>query len=131
MNARGLRFVTVCPEQPDTIQKARKLHGFQATMLSDPKLEITDMFNIRNPFNITFKGVEAIPIPTTILVSAAGIVTWIDQAKDYQERTHPERVYPAIDECLGARPRRGTNAENADNADGADDAASHDGARPL
>jgi hypothetical protein len=35
-------------------------------------------------------------IPTTILVDRSGTVRWIDQADDYQKRSHPERVLAAL-----------------------------------
>jgi len=41
-----------------------------------------------------------LPIPVTFLVDAEGIVRWIDQAEDYQIRSHPERVLGAIRENL-------------------------------
>jgi len=95
--------VTISAESPADIRAGRRKHGLQATMLADPELEITDRFNLRNPFNFTPTSgiVRALPIPTTILVDAAGVVRWIDQADDYQTRSHPERVLAAIRDHLG------------------------------
>ena len=41
------------------------------------------------------------PIPTTLLVDAQGVVQWIDQAEDYQVRSNPDRVLEAIRGALG------------------------------
>ena len=46
-----------------------------------------------------------LPIPTTILVDADGIVRWIDQATDYMRRSDPERVLAAIRAALDAAAR--------------------------
>ena len=98
LDPRGIAIVTVSAEPPDHIAKRRGLHGLDATMLSDEELVVTDRYNLRNPFNITLRSgiVRAMPIPTTILVDAEGIVRWIDQSTDYQMRSHPDVVLGAI-----------------------------------
>jgi peroxiredoxin len=73
-------------------------------MLSDADLAVTDQFNIRHERGLAPKPglIASMPIPTTILVDASGIVRWIDQATDYQQRSHPDRVLTAIKENLAA-----------------------------
>jgi peroxiredoxin len=97
LDARGIQIVTVCTDTPEEIRKGHPKHGARAVMLSDPELEITDRYNLRNERNLTPRGITAMPIPTTILVDAGGIVRWIDQTEDYQLRSHPERVLRAIE----------------------------------
>ena len=63
---------------------------------------MTDLFNLRNPFNVSPRGVGGLPIPMTFLVDAQGTVRWIDQTDDYMLRSEPERVLTAIEEHLGA-----------------------------
>jgi peroxiredoxin len=94
LDARGARLITLCPDTREQIRKGRGKHGTQAVMLSDADLHVTDLFDLRNEGNATPKGWTAMPIPTTILVDAGGIVRWIDQATDY-------RVLGAIREALG------------------------------
>ena len=88
--------MTVSTDTPDVIRKQRGKHGCQATMLSDTELEITDRYGLRNPTNLTPKGIKGMPVPTTYLVDAEGTVRWIDQAENYQVRSHPDRVLGAI-----------------------------------
>lgn len=73
-------------------------------MLSDAKLKVTDQYNLRHERGLAPKPglITSMPIPTTILVDAEGIVRWIDQATDYQQRSHPERVLAAIQDNLPA-----------------------------
>jgi hypothetical protein len=47
-------------------------------------------------------GGPRLPIPTTVLASAAGRVVWIDQSKDYQRRSDPVRVRRALEEHVDA-----------------------------
>ncbi len=101
-----MRIVTICGDTPALIRAGRNLHGLDAVMLADPDLVVTDSYNLRHNRAVAPKPgvVVSLPIPTTILVDATGTVRWIDQASDYQQRSHPERVLAAIDEAI---PRRG------------------------
>ena len=100
LDARSVQLVTICTDTPEEIRKQRKKHGAEAVMLSDPELEVTNRYNLRNERNVSPKGIAPMPIPTTFLVDAQGIVRWIDQAEDYQVRSHPARVLQAIEEGL-------------------------------
>ena len=61
---------------------------------------MTDQFNLRNPKNLSPRGIGGLPIPTTFLVDANGIIRWIDQTDDYMLRSQPERVLLAIKQGL-------------------------------
>jgi peroxiredoxin len=101
LDARGIEIVTLSTDRPEEIRKSRSKHGLRATMLSDRDLAVTDRFNLRNARGMRPPGVAALPIPTTILVDAEGVVGWIDQADDYQIRSDPGRVLGAIQAALG------------------------------
>ena len=77
-------------------------HGARAIMLSDADLSVTRLYDLENTARkIKPPGVIGLPIPTTILADAGGIVRWIDQAEDYQVRSEPERVLSALQSALG------------------------------
>lgn len=71
-------------------------------MLSDENLAVTDLYNLRNPKNVApgkrggLPALRPLPIPTTILVDARGVVCWIDQSADYMERSDPDKVRAAL-----------------------------------
>jgi peroxiredoxin len=100
LDARGIQIVTLSTDTPEQIAKQRGGHGAKAIMLSDADLAVTDRFNLRNPKNLAPGGIRPMPIPTTILVDADGIVRWIDQSTDYQSRSDPARVLAAIEAAL-------------------------------
>jgi len=96
--ARGVRVVTVCADTAAAIRRGRAKHGLEAVMIPDPALAVTDRYRLRNPKNFALKSgvIVPLPIPTTILVDAAGTVRWIDQATDYMRRSDPARVLEAV-----------------------------------
>ncbi|MBW2231751.1 MAG: redoxin domain-containing protein [Deltaproteobacteria bacterium] len=96
LDARGIGIVTISGDTPTQIAKGRSKHGARATMLSDPDLEVAARYNLINDRNLKPGGLGPLHIPTTFLVDAQGIVRWIDQAEDYQIRSHPDRVLDAI-----------------------------------
>ena len=102
LDARGIRIVAVSSDTVEKTANGMGRHGLGAVMLSDPDLAVTDRYNLRNPKNFALKSGVIVPlaIPTTFLVDAAGIVRWIDQATDYQQRSDPARVLAAIRAAL-------------------------------
>ena len=77
-------------------------HGAKAVMLADHDLAVTRLYGLENTApKLKPPGVPGLPIPTTILADADGVVRWIDQADDYQIRSKPDRVLTAIQSSLG------------------------------
>ena len=79
---------------------SRGMHGLKATMLADPKLEITNLFGFRNQNINNFKmpGRPGLPVPTTLMVDGDGKVLWKDQSDNYSRRSDPEFVGAALTE---------------------------------
>ncbi len=77
---------------------SRTLHGLDATMLADPKLDVTDRFGYRNRNFNNFKvpGRAGLPVPTSLLVDANGTVVWMDQSDNYTRRSDPDIVAAAL-----------------------------------
>jgi len=98
--------VTLSTDTPAEIAAGRHKHGLSATMLSDADLAVTDLYGLRNRRSVApgrgraLPQLRPLPIPTTLLVDAKGIVRWIDQAADFQVRSDPERVLAALREHL-------------------------------
>jgi len=94
--------VTVCTDTPEKIRAGHAKHGLRGTMLSDRKLEVTDLYGLRNQaVNTGPPGVPGQPVPTTLLVDAEGVVRWMDQSENYQRRSAPGIVLAAIQEHIG------------------------------
>ena len=101
LDARGIALVAISADTPEQIRAGRAKHGARVTLLADPALAVTTQYGLVNRTSPTPSGLRRLPIPTTILVDADGVVRWVDQATDYQVRSHPERVLEAIRRTLG------------------------------
>ncbi len=72
-------------------------------MLSDRTLAVTDAFGLRNQGAHSGNPrdeIEALPVPTSLLVGADGTVLWMDVSDNYQRRTDPQVVLAALEEHL-------------------------------
>ena len=96
-----MKIVAICTETPERIRASRSKHGLQAVMLSDAKCELIESLGIRNRgYHSGKPGGPPLPIPTTVLTDADGIVRWIDQSENYQRRSAPALVRAALREVL-------------------------------
>ena len=92
-------MLTVSTDHPEEIRMGRRVHGLQATMLSDRTLAVTEAFGLRNQGAHSGNPrdeIEALPIPTSLLVDANGEVLWMDVSDNYQRRSGPEVVLAAL-----------------------------------
>jgi len=94
----GVRIVTVSTDTSKEIAMGRGMHGLNATMLADPKLELTDQFGYRNTGFVNFKipGRPGLPVPTSLLIDADGKIVWMDQSENYTQRSDPNVVGAAL-----------------------------------
>jgi peroxiredoxin len=101
LDDRNVQIVTFCTDTPSQIRKGMGMHGSKAVMLSDRDLSVTRQFGIENK-NTSLRppGLSGLPIPTTILTDAKGIVRWIDQSDDYMVRSEPGRLLAALEQAL-------------------------------
>ncbi len=77
---------------------SRRLHGLDAIMLADPQLAVIDQFGYRNHNfnNFRMPGRPSLPVPTSLLVDASGMVVWMDQSDNYTRRSDPGIVGAAL-----------------------------------
>ena len=94
-----MKVVAVSTDKPNQIAQGRSKHGLQGTFLADPRLEVTDQFGLRN-LNTAVRppGLPGLPIPTTLMLDAEGVVKWKDQSADYMQRSDPDFVRAALAE---------------------------------
>ena len=91
-------MVTVCADSPAELRKGKTKHALEATMLSDKELIATDALGLRNIGAMS--APRPVPVPTSILVDAQGIVRWLDQARHYTDRSDRDVIMAALREHL-------------------------------
>ena len=94
-----MKVVAVCTDTPEMIAQGRTKHGLGGAFLADPELVVTDQFGLRN-LNTAVRppGLPGLPIPTTLMLDATGVVRWKDQSTDYMQRSDPDFVRAALAE---------------------------------
>ena len=97
-----MQVVAVCTDTSEKIAAGRGKHGLHGTFLADPDLTVTDRFGLRN-LNTAVRppGLPGLPIPTTLMIDAQGVVRWKDQSADYMQRSDPDTVRAALREHFG------------------------------
>ena len=95
--------MTLSTDTPKQTKKGMSAHGLGAVMLSDQDLKVTRLFGVENTnASVRPPGISALPIPTTFLADAMGIIRWVDQTDDYTERSEPGRVMAAVAKAIPA-----------------------------
>jgi peroxiredoxin len=114
LDARGVELVAISADTPEQIRAGRAKHGARVVLLADPELAVTAQYGLVNRKGLAPGGLRHLPIPTTLLVDASGTVRWIDQATDYQVRSHPDRVLTALRSALDERGKSGDVRRNVE-----------------
>lgn len=108
LTARGIALIALSPQSPDGALTARETNDLAYPVLSDPGNQIAGALGIRTETGAAAKaltaqfgldvaatnadGTDAIPMPTVVLVDAAGAIRWIDVRPDFGTRTEPTEI---------------------------------------
>jgi peroxiredoxin len=97
----GLKLVAVSHDSVEELQRFKRGHDWDVTLVADPDLEIIRRYNLQN-HNFTPKGgpFRDMAIPASILIDAEGKVLWINQATDFRVREHPDKVLVEVRAAL-------------------------------
>lgn len=96
---RGYRLAGISYDSPEILQKFTEKREIKFTLLSDPKSEVIDRYNLRDP---QYKGkpkFDGVPRPIIFILDAQGVI----KAKLYEEtyKTRPplEQILVKLDEA--------------------------------
>nr|WP_203607271.1 peroxiredoxin-like family protein [Streptomyces sp. SID11385] len=120
LDARGVRLIAVSPQRPDGSLTTAETNALTFTVLSDPGNKLAAALGILTEATreageaqralgldvaaANADGTGAIPMPTTVVLDAEGVVRWLDVHPDYTTRTEPEALVEAVDRHLGGLP---------------------------
>ncbi|HEX3783715.1 MAG TPA: peroxiredoxin-like family protein [Pseudonocardiaceae bacterium] len=115
---KGIGFFAVSPQKPDGSLSIVETNELTFGVLSDAGNKIATKLGVLNPergqearaaaaalgadvAGGNGDGTDNLPMPTTVVVDAAGIIRWIDVHPDYTERTEPQAILDAVAATIG------------------------------
>lgn len=112
LRSRGIGLIAVSPQKPDGSLSTQETNNLTFTVLSDPGNQLGKALGILTEptsdaqvaqrslgLDLTEVNADAtatLPMPTTVVVDAAGIVRWIDVHADYTTRSETSQIIEAI-----------------------------------
>jgi peroxiredoxin len=116
LRTRGIELIAVSPQKPDGSLSTQQADELSFTVVSDPGNQLARALGILTAptadaqaaqrslgLDLTqanADGTPTIPMPTTVIVDAAGIVRWIDVHADYTTRSEVTDILAAITSTL-------------------------------
>ena len=113
---RGVILLAISPQKPDGSLSMQQQHDLTFTVLSDPGNQVAGHLGIltTSPHDvraaqgalgldltaINADGTHTIPMPTVVLVDAAGTIRWIDVHPNYTTRTEVGTILAALDATI-------------------------------
>ena len=110
---RGVALVAISPQRPDGSLSMQEKHELTFTVLSDPGNQVAGALGILTAPTDDVRtaqaslgldvaagnadGTDTLPMPTVVLVDAAGVIRWIDVHPNYATRTEPAQILEAVD----------------------------------
>jgi peroxiredoxin len=112
LTERGVTLIAISPQKPDGSLSTQETNELSFTVLSDPGNQIAASLGIlTSPTDGALlsqrqlglelaernaDGTAALPMPTTVLLDADGVIRWIDVHPDYTTRTEPWQILDAV-----------------------------------
>ncbi|HEX3826875.1 MAG TPA: peroxiredoxin-like family protein [Sporichthyaceae bacterium] len=117
LHARGVALIALSPQKPDGALTAQETNELQYPVLSDPGNLLAGGLGILTETGAAAQQVQAqfgidvaatnvdatgaIPMPTVVLLDAAGTIRWIDVHPDYGTRTEPVEILKHLADLAG------------------------------
>ena len=113
LKARGATMVALSPQKPDGSLSAQEANELSYTVLSDPGNQIAGKLGILMPNDeevltaqrslgldvaaVNADGTATLPLPTTVVLDADGVIRWIDVHPNFTTRSEPSDILAALD----------------------------------
>ncbi|HWE61602.1 MAG TPA: peroxiredoxin-like family protein [Chloroflexota bacterium] len=117
LDARGIALIAISPQKPDGSLSMQEKNALTYTVLSDPGNQIAGQLGILTTPGedvrdaqaalgldltaVNADGTHTIPMPTVVIVDAAGTIRWIDVHPNYTTRTEPGDILAALATTIG------------------------------
>jgi peroxiredoxin len=112
LNEKGVELIAVSPQSPDGSLTMQEKHELTFTVLSDPGNQIAKALGVLTHPSESVRalhaqmgdivakgnadGTDGLPMPTVVVVDAAGTIRWIDVHPNYSTRTEVSEILAAL-----------------------------------
>ncbi|MDP3209902.1 MAG: peroxiredoxin-like family protein [Rhodoglobus sp.] len=103
LTSAGYQLIAISPQKPDDSLTAEEKATLGFTVLSDPGNGLAAALGVLSPTLAkdthaagNVDGTSAVPYPTTVIVDAAGVITFIDSRGDYTSRTEASTILAQV-----------------------------------
>jgi len=110
LDGLGVQLRGLSADTPDLVIYLRARDGLGLTVYADPELDAITTLGLWHlggqvfrtvrllgvPVGVPWGARRRLPVPTTVLVDAQGIVRWLDVATDYRLRGDDARILAAV-----------------------------------
>ncbi|HEV2639136.1 MAG TPA: peroxiredoxin-like family protein [Actinocrinis sp.] len=109
---RGVALVAVSPQKPDGSLTIKQKHELTFDVVSDPGNQLATALGILTKQGGTVReaqgklgldvaatngdGTDFLPMPTVVVVDAAGAIRWVDVHPNFTTRTEPQQIFDAV-----------------------------------
>lgn len=116
LTSRGIELVAISPQTPDGSLTVAEQNDLTFSVASDPGNQIatalgiltepiTEAVTAMGALGLDLReanadGTRQLPMPTTVIVGADGVIRWIDVHPNYTSRSEVSEILSAIDELL-------------------------------
>jgi peroxiredoxin len=117
LKARGIALIALSPQKPDGALTAQETNELEYPVLSDPGNVLAGVLGILTETGAAAQqlqaqlgidvaatnvdGSQAIPMPTVVVLDAAGTIRWIDVHPDFSTRTEPVEILKQLADLAG------------------------------
>jgi peroxiredoxin len=119
LDSRGTDLIAISPQRPDGSLSMQQKNALTYAVLSDPGNQIAGRLRILTAPTEDAREAQAglgldisasnadgtydIPMPTVVILDAAGTIRWIDVHPNYTTRSEPGQILDALDATLRER----------------------------
>ena len=119
LEERGVKLVAISPQSPDNSLTMQQKNELAFTVLSDEGNKVAVQLGVaidpaakvvaaQRELGLDLTAINAdrttaLPMPTTVVVDADGVIRWIDVHPDYTTRSEVADIVAAVDAMLAAR----------------------------
>jgi peroxiredoxin len=112
LTGRGVKLIAVSPQKPEGSLTTQQRNRLSYTVVSDPGSKIAAELGLLTAptddaaaaqaklgldlTDVNADGTPTLPMPTVVVVDAAGIIRWIDVHPNYSTRSEPADILAAV-----------------------------------